>query len=77
MHAFAQRLFLMFGLRRRMAAKRTPATLQVDRTLRLVTPSYFELFRGPQRPCKCRIGVEVRDGGFKYIRPIANEPRTA
>ena len=73
MHTFAQRLFFMFGLRRNTATRRTPSALQVDRR----TFHYFDHFRGPQRPCSCRIGTEVRDGGFQYVRPLASAPRTA
>lgn len=73
MHTFAQRLFFMFGLRRRMATRRTPVALQVDQA----QTGYLGYFRGPQRPCRFRIGTEVRDGGFQYVKPLAAEPRTA
>lgn len=67
MHTFAQRLFFMFGLRRRTALRRTPAALQVD------GKNVVEL--RTRRPL--RVGVEVGDGGLQYIKPLANSPRTA
>ena len=66
MHTFAQWIFFAFGLRRNTATRRTPAALQVD-YVNVVAP----------RPCRLRIGIEVRDGGLQYIKPLANEPRTA
>lgn len=68
MQTFAQKLFFRFGLRRRMAARRTPAELQIDRGNVV-----------PLRPAPrdLRIGTEVRDGGFQYIKVLPNEPRTA
>jgi hypothetical protein len=74
MHTFAQWFFFTFGLRRRTAARRTPAMLQVDRSN--VVPLRADR-NGPQAPCSCRIGIAVRDGGFQYIKPLASEPRTA
>ena len=74
MQTFAQRFFFAFGLRRRTTARRTPAALQVDRYKAVcLRPERA----GPQKPCAFRIGVEVRDGGFQYIKPLANAPRTA
>ena len=67
MHTFAQRLFFMFGLRRRTASRRTPAALQVDYSN--VVPI--------RRARALRIGTELRDGGLLYVKPLANEPRMA
>ena len=74
MQTFAQSLFLKFGLRRRTAARRTPAALQVERTR--VVPLRPNR-AGPQRPCAFRIGIELRDGGLLYVKPLAAEPRAA
>ena len=67
MHTFAQRLFFMFGLRRRTATRRTPAALQVDG---IALPA-------PANRSSLRIGTELRDGGLLYVKPLAAEPRTA
>lgn len=66
MHTFAQRLFFAFGLRQRTTTRRTPAALQVDYSN--VVPI--------RRARTLRIGTELRDG-FEYVKPLANEPRTA
>ena len=66
MHTFAQKLFFMFGLRRRMATRRTPAALQVDYS------NVVPIRRGRE----LRIGTESRDG-FVYVKPLANQARMA
>ena len=70
MQTFAQKLFFMFGLRRRMAARRTPAALQVDYSNVIALPA-------PANRSNLRIVTELRDGGLLYVKPLANEPRTA
>ena len=67
MHTLAKRLFFMFGLRRKTAIRRTPAALQVDGS------NVIPIRRSP----KFRIVTELRDGGLLYVKPAANEPRTA
>lgn len=63
MHTFAQKLFFMFGLRRRTATRRTPAALQVDYSN--VIPM--------RRASDLRIVTERRDG-FVYVKPRADDP---
>lgn len=74
MHALAQRLFFLFGLRRNTAARRTPTSLQVERSnvVRLRADH-----RGPQRPCAARIGVRVDGDGLAHVHVHASAPRTA
>lgn len=60
--------FLRFGLRRRTALRRTPAALQVDRA-NLVAPR--PEYRGAQPAAAFSMGIEVRDGGLQYVRPLA------
>ncbi len=67
MQTFAQKLFFMFGLRRKTATRRTPAALQVDRIILPAAANRSAL----------RIGTELRDGGLLYVKPLAAEPRTA
>ena len=79
MHTFAQRLFLMFGLRRHTAAHRTPATLQVDRCdceRDKVVPLRPHR-SGPQGRPSFRIGIEIRGQGEQYVKIIPAVPRNA
>lgn len=74
MRTFSQFIRFAFGLRRNTAARRTPEALQVDRSN--VYPIRRD-HRGPQRPAPFAIAIELRDGGVRYVRPIAKAPGAA
>ncbi len=77
MQTFRQKIFFAFGLRRGTTARRTPAALQVDRGREHTVIPLRPNLRGPQRPAPFAIGIEVRDGGYQYIKPLAAQPRAA
>lgn len=65
MQTLKQRMFLRFFLCRNTGVRHVPAK----------APDNVVPIR-PSKPA-LRIGTEVRDGGFQYVKVLPNEPRTA